>query len=245
MRAARALALVLLLVPSVGHADDRPVCGETPTDTEVTQRLRMLRDYVRQDEPAARRWYTSFMLLHATMAIVGGMLAGAGAVDGNENQQVDMTVNTISSTLAMLTLVTSTPPLMGAGGTLDGMPVETPEDRLRALREAEDILRRDANAVDFVTSWLPATGTALYTSAAATTLLVAFDRVSGAFVHVAGGAILGLGRLLLRPTDSRDRWRHYHRRYPDAACEQVVATAPRPTFRIGAGGPGVAFSLHF
>ncbi len=243
--AALALALALALGPVMARADDRPVCTETPSDTEVRERLRMLREHIRSDEPAARRWYTSFFVLHGLMAVGGAMWAVAAAENGEEGQQVDLTVGAISSGLAMVTLLTATPPLIGAGGTLDGMPDETPEDRLRAMREAEDILRRDSNAVDFVASWLPATGTAIYSAATATMLAVAFDRLAGAYLNALGGAVLGLGRLLLRPTSSRGHWRRYRRRYPDAACEEAVAAAPRARFRIGAGGPGITFSLTF
>ena len=243
MRVAAVLTLALVLVPSMGLADDRPICGEAPSDAEVRQRLAVLREHVRQEEPAARRWFTSFAVLHSSMLAASVILATSA--DTDEGRQIDLTVGAISSSLALITLLTTMPPLMGAGGTLDGLPRETPEQRLHAMREAEDILRRDSNAVEFVSSWLPATGTALYTVAAATTLLVGFDRWGGAFSHVLGGIVLGHGRLLLRPTGSRSRWRRYRRQYADAGCERVVASGPQPSFRIGAAGPGLGFSLRF
>ena len=243
-RSALAFVLALTTIPGAAAADDRPVCTETPSDEEVQARLRILEGHVRDEEPGERRWFTTFLLLHGTMAAAGSILAASA--DTNEGMQVDMTVNTISSVLAAITLLTSIPPLIGAGGSLDEMPEETPEDRLRKLRNAEDILRRANNAAEFVHSWLPATGSALYTTAAATTLLVGFDRLSAAYTHIIGGAVLGLGRLLFRPVGARSRWRRYRRQYPDAACEEGVAAGlDGPTVRVGMSGLGLSFSLSF
>ncbi|MEZ4340551.1 MAG: hypothetical protein R3B82_28355 [Sandaracinaceae bacterium] len=206
-------------------------------------RLAILRRYVRAEEAPARRWYTTFLFLHGAMAAGAVMLAASG--DQNEGQQVDMTVNSISSTLAVITLLTATPPMVGAGGTLDAMPEETPEERLAKLREAEDILRRESNAIDFVDGWLAATGTALYTTAASTTLLVAFDRLSAAYTTILGGIVLGHGRLLLRPRGARGHWRRYRRRFPDAACEETVAAPVDASFDVTPMGLGVGFTVRW
>lgn len=237
-----AFALALALAPMRARADDRPICEETPSDAEVRQRLEVLREYVRAEEPPARRWFTSFLVLHGVMAASSAMLAASA--DQNEGQQIDMTVNTISSTLAVITLLTATPPMMGAGGTLDGMREDSDAARLAKLREAEDILRREANAVDFVDSWLAATGTAAYTTAASTTLLVAFDRLSAAYTTILGGIVLGHGRLLLRPHGARGLWRRYRRRFPDAACEEGPTLAG-PTLQVTPVGAGVGLTLRF
>jgi len=238
-----ALALAFSLIASPVLADERPVCTDPPSDREVSRRLEIVREYIRQSEPPARRWYTTFMLLHATMAVGAGMIAIAA--DTNEGQRIDMSVNTLSSTLAVLSLVVASPPMMGAGGTVDAMPTDTPAARLRALREAEDILRREANAIDFAQGWLPTTGSVLYTSGAAIVLLTAFDRVSAAFTLAGGGAVLGLGRLLLRPMDARARWRRYSNRFEDAACEDAPAASIEPRLRIGLNGAGLGVSLTF
>lgn len=238
------LALALVLAPARALADDRPECTEAPSDAEVRERLSLVGGYVRAEEPGARRWYTTFLFLHGAMAAGAAILAASG--DQNEGQQVDMTVNTISSTLAIITMLTATPPLVGAGGTLASMPEETPEQRLAKLREAEDILRRETNAIDFVDSWLAATGTALYTTAASTTLLVAFDRLSAAYTTILGGIVLGHGRLLLRPRGSRGLWRRYRRRYPEAACEEPMPDPlAAPSWTVGPHGLGVGFTLRF
>lgn len=238
-----ALALALSLVASPVLADERPVCADPPSDREVSRRLEIVRGYIRDSEPPARRWFTTFMFLHATMAAGAAMVAIAA--DTNENQRIEMSVNTLSSTLAVVSLAVAGPPMMGAGDTVDAMPTDSPEARLRALREAEDILRRESNAIDFAHSWLPATGSALYTSGAAIVLLTAFDRVSAAFTLTAGGAVLGLGRLLLRPIDARARWRRYSARFPDAACEDAPAAEVQPRLSIGVNGAGLGVSLSF
>lgn len=238
-----ALALALSLVASPVLADERPVCTDLPSDREVSQRLEIVRGYIRDSEPPARRWYTTFMFLHATMAAGAAMIAIAA--DTNEGQRIDMSVNTLSSTLAVVSLMVASPPMMGAGDTIDAMPTDSPDARLRALREAEDILRRESNAIDFAHGWLPTTGSVLYTSGAAIVLLTAFDRVSAAFTLAGGGAVLGLGRLLLRPTDARGRWRRYSNRFPDAACEDAPAADVEPTLRLGLNRAGFGLSLTF
>lgn len=243
-RLAVLLAAALAVAPARARADDRPVCAEPPSDGEVRARLELVRGYVRADEAPARRWYTTFLFLHGAMAAGAAMLAASG--DRNEGQQVDMTVNTISSTLAVITMLTATPPIVGAGGTIAAMPDATPEQRLAQLRVAEDVLRREAGAIDFLDSWLAATGTALYTTAASTTLLVAFDRLSASYTTILGGIVLGHGRILLRPRAARGRWQRYRRRFPDAACEDgEVAPVAGPSLDVGPMGLGVGLLLRF
>lgn len=236
-------AALAMSAPCRALADDRPVCAEPPSDAQVRGRLALVRRFVRSEEAPARRWFTTFLFLHGAMAAGSTMLAASG--DQNEGQQVDMTVNAISSTLAVITMLTATPPMVGAGGTLDAMPEETPEERLAKLREAEDILRREANAIEFVDGWLAATGTALYTTAASTTLLVAFDRLSSAYTTVLGGIVLGHGRLLLRPRGARGQWQRYRRRFPDAACEEPVAAPVPTTVDVTPMGLGVGLTIRF
>ena len=143
-----------------------------------------------------------------------------------------MIVNATSSTLGLLTLIVVGSPLMGAGGSLDAMSAATPEERLFKLRTAEDMLRRASNAVEFAHGWFPATASAVYVAGAATTLLAGFGRLSAAYTHGIGGAIIGLGRLLLRPTGARTAWRRYRRAHPDAACEEPVAAAPQASAQV-------------
>ncbi|MGE0789172.1 MAG: hypothetical protein AB7S26_26095 [Sandaracinaceae bacterium] len=228
------------LAPSVARAD-RPMCGERPSDEEVTRRLDLIELHIRDEEPAVRRWFTSFVLLHATMASGAALLAAFAADEGFRNE---MLVGTTSSTLALLSIVVVLPPLLGAGDQVRGHDDATPEGRLDRLRAAEDLLRRDAEAIDFLQSWFPITLTSLYSAAASTFNLTVLGRTTGAFTHAVGGAIIGLGRVLLRPTGSRDRWRGYRRSYPDAACDGAYTT-PGPSGRLLPYGAGLAFRLDF
>ncbi|MBX3270189.1 MAG: hypothetical protein KF729_08000 [Sandaracinaceae bacterium] len=237
------LIAALALGPARARADERPLCRETPSDVEVRGRLALVRAYVRAEEAPARRWYTTFLFLHGAMAAGSIMLAASG--EQNDGQRVDMTVNAISSTLAVLTMITATPPMIGVGGTLDAMPDDSPEQRLAKLRVAEDALRREANAIAFVDSWLPATGTALYTTAASSTLLLGFDRLGAAYTTIFGGIVLGHGRLLLRPRGTRGRWRAYRDRFPDAACDEAAAPSSGARYDVGLVGLGLGLTIQF
>lgn len=235
-------AVLVLACASSALAQQPPACTDLP-DREVRARLTLLTGVVAREEPAVRRWWTSFALLHAVMASGAGILA-ASAQD--ENFRNEMLIGTLSSGLALTTLVIFSPPLLGAGNSIDAMPDDTPEARLHKLRVTEDALRRSSASIDFLRSWFPATLSTLYVTAAASTLLLVFDRPSGAIIHSAGGAILGLGRILLRPTGSREAWRSYLRAHPDAACaETTVSAAPPPEVAIVAHGLGLGVRIDF
>ncbi len=229
---ALALALASLLATGLdaapARADDRPICLDDPSDAEVRRRLAIVTEHVRREEPGVRRWFSSFVALHGTMASGAAILAAFAEDEGFRNE---MLVGTTSSTLALLSIVIILPPLLGAGDQIRGVSDDTPSGRLARLRAAEDLLRRDASSVDFLHSWFPITLTSLYSAAASIFNLVALERTTGGFTHAIGGAVIGLGRVLLRPTGSRDRWRAYRRAFPDAAC-QTIARAPGPSLRF-------------
>lgn len=200
---------------------------------------------VEEHEPPIRRWFTSFALLHATMLSASIILAASTDSEGTRNEMI---VGSISSTLALASLTIFSPPLLGAGDRLRGMTYDTPEARLRKMREAEDIVRRASDAVDFLHSWFPSTASLVYVGGASLTLLLAFDRPTGAFTHIIGGTILGLGRVLLHPTGSRTAWRRYARAYADAGCEvrdEPIARLPAPTLQVHPHGAGLGLTVRF
>ena len=241
MLRAVALAALIASAPLCAHAQETATCEVTPSDAEVRQRLAILDRDVRREEPPVRRWWTTFAVLHGTMATGAAIFAATADDEAFRNE---MLVGTTSSVLAIGTLLIFTPPLMGAGDTLRGYEDETPAERLAKLRAAEDLMRRAAKGVDFLRGWFPATLTLVYLSLAAGTLLLAFDRPQGGYSHVIGGSILGLGRILTHPAGARDAWRAYLARFPDAACEEPVAVAPGP--RLGVGSThGLGLTLSF
>lgn len=226
--AAAAIAGALLLAAPPARAD-RPACTETPSDAEVRRRLEVIEGLVRDEEPPVRRWFTSFALLHGTM-LSGSTILAATAED--EGTQAIMTVGAVGSALALTTLVIFVPPLMGAGDTLASLPESDPEARLHKLRVAEDILRRAAGSVDFLHGWFGATATSLYVAAMSSVLLIAFEQTGSAFSHLGGGLLLGIGRILLRPTGGRTAWQRYQRAYPDAGCEEIVPDEPEAGLHV-------------
>lgn len=218
-------------------------CGEAPSDRAVRARLAFLTASLRREEPAVRRWYTTFMLLHAVMGTTSAILAGSAQ---DENFRNEMLVGTTSSTLALTTLLIFSPPLMGAGDRLRALPEDTPEARLHKLRVAEGMFLAAANNIDFFWGWFPATMSSLYVTAAASVLLLAFNRPQGAIVHSVGGAVLGLGRLLLHPSGGRDVWRRYSRTYDDAGCAQAPVPPPiEPRAQIVPYGLGLGLRVEF
>lgn len=238
MRALLLCALTLLIAPNVSA---QPLCTELDDD-EVHARTAIVTDAIRREEPAVRRWWTSFVLLHATMATGAAILAATAQDEGFRNE---MLVGTVSSTLGLATLVVFTPPLMGGGDALRAHPDDTPEARLARLRVAEQILERAASSTDFLRSWLPATLSSLYVTAAASTLLLAFQRSSGAILHSAGGAVIGLGRILLHPTGARARWRRYRRAHPACEPSPSVASASAPRAALVPHGIGLGLRVDF
>lgn len=235
------LALLLVLASASSALAQATACTEL-ADREVRARLAVLSGVVDREEPAVRRWFTSFALLHGVMASAAGILAASADDEGFRNE---MLVGTLSSSLALLSLVVVGPPLLGAGTGLRALPEDTAAERLHKLRVAEDALRRDAAAIDFLRSWFPATASTLYVAAAAGTLLLALERPSGAITHSVGGAVLGLGRILLRPIGSRSAWRSYLRAHPDADCTEVPAVAERPDVAVVVQGLGLGLRVDF
>ena len=209
----------------------------------MQRRLSVLSAHVREQEPPVRRWWTTFAVLHGTMASAAAILAATAQDEGGRNE---LLVGTVSSTLAIGTLLVFTPALMGGGDALNAMGDDTPEARLAKMRRAEDILSRGAASVDFLHSWVPATLTGAYLAAASSTLLLAFGRTAGAFTHAVGGIVLGMGRILLHPRGARDAWMSYRRAHPDAGCVEAVAgRAPGPRIRFAVQGLGLGLRLTF
>lgn len=242
MRALRRAVLFLLLASSSSALAQRAECAE-PSDREVRARLAWLIDVIDREEPAVRRWWTSLALLHGVMATGAAILAASAREEGFRNE---MLIGTLSSSLGLTTLVVFSPPLLGAGDGIRALPDDTPEARLHKLRIAENALRRSAASVDFLRSWFPPTLSMVYVTAAASTLLLVFDRPVGAILHATGGAIIGLGRILLRPIGSRRAWRSYLRAHPDAACADApMVRVPRPEARIVAHGLGLGLRVDF
>jgi hypothetical protein len=239
-RLARAAAMTLLVLSASAEVRAQ-ACSDPPPDAQVRARLAALATRVEAEEPATRRWWTSFMLLHGTMATGAAILAGSAQDEGFRNE---MLVGLASSALGFVSLVVLAPPMVGAGDGLRALPESTPEERLHKLRIAEGVFRRSAENIDLLRGWFPATLSSLYVTAAASTLLFAFERPSGAIIHSVGGVLLGLGRILLRPTDSRDTWRRYARAYPDATCDRAVVTARAPEPRVTVVSQGLGLGLR-
>jgi ethanolamine utilization microcompartment shell protein EutS len=244
---------VLAAAPRPVRADP-PACpediaGELPSDTEVERRLAWISTRIDDTEDDIRRWYGAFVVMHTVMT--GVQLTLAIATPQDENRP-DFIVNTTSSALGLLTLLISTPSILGAGEALRALPRDSREARLASLRVAERRLQRSAEGSRMVRSELSAVASALYGEAASLTLLF-LGRPSGAILHAAGSVVLGQGRLLLHPTGAIDSWRAYQARHPEAGCLSDAVPAPLPAVSdvtaapaaVGVGGVGMTLSLSF
>lgn len=243
---ARTLAAFLALAILAAHprtvlADD-VACPEVgPPDAEVQQRLRWLEARFEDHEDDVRRWFGIFVVLHGLLTGVQLTLALATPDD---QQRIDFIVNTTGSGLGLMTILISTPPILGAGEMMRSLPRDTPEARLASMRIAEARLRRSAEASGFVRGPLASLASAGYVAAASVTLLL-LERTTAAFVHAAGGTLLAQGRLLLHPTGTIDSWRSYLRHHPEAGCTDEGARAGydgslRFAVSPGALAPGAA-----
>jgi len=216
------LSTALFLAPSqAAWADEPDVCPEL-TDEEVASRLREVRNTFEHHEPDMRHWATAFLSLHLTMVAVQASLA---ITADNEGAIVDGWVGTISSSLGVITMLISFPPLLGSGGMMDEADVTTPRLRRIALARAEQRFRRDSDAVNAARGVVNPILNAVYLGGVGIFTLAGWNRVTGAFITSAGGTVLAQGRALLHPSGIRDAWRVYLRRYPNAACEPDVASA--------------------
>ncbi len=216
-------------------------------DADVTARIHDIRARIEQHEPAMRHWLTAAAVLHGALLGAELVLGFTANGDGPRNEAI---IGAISSGLGLVTLFTSFPPLVGAGGQLDAMPEDTPEQRLSKLVRAEAILHASADGVSFVRGPVASLLSAGYVAVVASLLATVFQRESGAYVLAAGGVVLGQGRLLVHPDGILHEWRRYWFLHPDAGCEPVV----RPTsialnWSVGPAampsGGGLGLSLSF
>ena len=215
-------SIALLIAPTTrAWADEPDVCPEL-TDEEVSARLREVRNTFEHHEPDMRHWATAFLSPHLTMVAVQASLT---ATADNEGAIVDGWVGTISSSLGVITMLISFPPLLGSGGMMDDAIVATPRDRRIALARAEQRFRRDSDAVNSARGPVNPILNAVYLGGVGIFTLAGWHRVTGAFITSAGGTVLAQGRALLHPSGIRDAWRVYLRRYPHAACEPDIGTA--------------------
>ena len=239
------VALALVAAPACAGpacAQAEPVCDDAPDDRAVRARLSEVRAAIAAHEPDMRHWWSAFLIVHGVLGGVQLTLFVSAPEDG---PRADFGMQALSSFLGMATLLISTPPLLGAGGTLDAMPEDDEDDRLVKLASAEGLLRRSADAVSFVRGPLSSLLTTGYGEAASLVLLLAFGRPSASILLAAGSALLGQGRLLLHPWGIRDAWRDYRRRYPDAGCDWSARPPPALAWSFTPFGAGLGFQLRF
>jgi hypothetical protein len=253
VRSERCLAAILVV--SLAYAgparaqDDSTRCeGFGLDDAEVTARLHDVRARIARNEPDVRHWLAAFSVLHA--ALLGGEMV-LGFTASSDGGRVDAVIGAISSGLGLATLLISFPPIVGAGGTLDDMPEDTPEQRLAKLVRAERLLHDSADATSFVRGPVASLLSAGYVAVAASIQIVGFGREVGGYVLMAGGIVLGQGRLLLHPDGTLHDWRRYRFLHPDAGCEPSVrASGAAPVaWRLlptaMPGGAGLGLTLTF
>lgn len=202
-----------------------PRCEEFGLDdAEVTARLHDVRARIERHEPDMRHWLTAFGVLHGAMLGAQIVLAATANSDG---PRVESIVGSVSSLLGLGTLLVSFPPLVGAGGQIDAMPEDTPEQRVAKLVRAEELLRRSAEASSFVRGPVASLLSAGYVMASSAFIMLGFDRIAGGYTLMAGGIVLGQGRILLHPDGIIHEWRRYLHLHPDAGCTAPVNPGPQ------------------
>lgn len=244
-----ATMIVSLVAPGVARADP-PVCPDVaPTDAQVESRLSWLDAQFADHEDDVRRWYTLFAVAHGLLGSVNLTMALS---TNDDLARIDLSVNTIGSFLGLITLLISTPPILGAGDMMRALDRTSSEARLASLRLAEARLQRSAEATAFVRSEFTSLLSTGYVAAASITL-IALGRTTGGILHAVGGSLIAQGRLLLHPTGAMHAWRRYRARHPDAACaplEGIAQASEGPGFALapaglGQGGYGLSFSMTF
>jgi hypothetical protein len=252
-----ALALALLLAPGAARAQVIECPDEAPSDAEVTRRLAWIERSIDGDEDDVRRWFTGFAIAHALLGAVNATLAFSSNSGANMDSEVwwrgpgaPFAVNATGSFLGLITILASTPPILGAGDFVRSLDRSTPEARLASLRAAEARLMRDHDAASFVRGDLASMASTLYVAAASSTLVLLGHTVPG-MLHAVGGTILAQGRLLLHPTGPISAWRTYRAHHPEAGCTPgVAAPLPAPSVAVSpsspaGGGLGVSLSVVF
>jgi hypothetical protein len=231
----RALVLSLaLLGPGVAHA--QTTCPETDVpDAEVTRRLEWIEARLADTEVQVRHWYTGFIAFQSVLLGVNLVLAFAAVTD---DDLYDPIVSGFGAAVGLSTILIFTPPVLGSGDALRALPRGSPEERLSSLRIAERRLRVSGEAALDLRSDLSGILSALYTEAAALTLLFLGETVS-AFLQAAGGMFVGLGRILLHPMGAATAWRIYRSRHPEAGCDDDPIPAARTAASIAFDGRGV------
>src|SRR5690606_22086475 len=81
------LAAVLVLSLASTASAQASVCTELDDD-DVRARTAILEDAIAREEPAVRRWWTSFALLHAVMASGAAILAASAQDEGFRNEMI-------------------------------------------------------------------------------------------------------------------------------------------------------------
>lgn len=217
-------------------------------DADVTARIADIRARIERHEPDTRHWWTAWSTIFGALMGVELTIAFTAADDG---PRIDGIVSTISLALGLVTQLIAYPPLIGAGGQLDAMAESTPDERALKLVQAEQLLRRSAEAVRFSRGPVGPILSGLYSIAANTLLIVAFARTTAAYIGAIGGIILGQGRIVIQPYGIDREWRSYQAAHADAGCAAPVGAAPggslgfhlAPTATTGGGG--LSFAITF
>jgi hypothetical protein len=218
-RAAAAFSFVLAsLAPGAAARADGELCQADVDDAEVTERLAWLEARFDEHEDDVRRWWSGFVAFQSAIVGANAVLV---AMAERDQDRVDPIVSLAGGLIGLGTLFVFYPPILGAGDAVRALPRGTPEERLGALRVAEERLRRSAAMTSDGRGVEAIVFSILYTEAAALTIFLLGD-VEGALLQAAGGIVVSLARILLHPGGAVDAWREYETRSP---CAQQSADA--------------------
>jgi hypothetical protein len=188
------LALVVALLPAAARAADAE--RDDPTDQEIARRLSFIETRLDSHRRHAEIWHWSWAVINGGAAV--GLGIAAGLADDTPDRVNFATQSALAGFGALdVILLRPIPGRMGAD-PIRALPQSTHAERLEALREAEERLRRSARRDRFRMDWRVHVANVAVNLAAGGIVWAAGDGEAG-LITAASGMAGGLLYLLTEP----------------------------------------------
>jgi hypothetical protein len=197
------------------------------SDEEVSERLRFLDARLKANARLSTAWQVGWSGVYGV-----GMVVQAGRANAAESdaERADLIVSASKAGIGTLSRLLRPPLAMSASQKLRVLPEATPEERLRKLARAEDLLERTARESDARYSWIAHTTNIGLNVAGGLIVWLGYHDFARAAESAGIGVAVGELSIWTQPWQPKRDWKAYRRRY------QRLEVGIRPTLTTTSGG---------